>query len=330
MDSRDYGVLLPHFGSHASRESIIKEAVRLESLGFDSVWVRDHVVYAPHEYEDPDPTFLDPIVVLGAVAATTSRIRLGTAALIPHRHPVQTALALASLDFLAGPGRLTVGMGLGSFDHEFSAVGMAGWDRRDVVEEQVRIMRQLWSGDVVSHKGQYYEFNDVAIRPIPENGNLPIWYSGASPAAVRRAVEYCDGWLPGALPRRDYVDRRRRLELLAREAATSTPAGGIIPFVSPARTVEAAVDAVPFPAILQMANERYARPGPEGFRTLEDLDGALIAGPPSKLVEEIKLYTEAGASTFVLDLRFRFDDWRECTEIIAEQVLPELRQSEKA
>jgi probable F420-dependent oxidoreductase len=318
-----FGVLLPHFGPHASRDTVVREAVRLEELGFDSVWARDHVVYEPHEYEHPDPTFLDPIVVLSGVAAVTSRIGIGTGTLIPHRHPVAAALALSSLDALAGPGRLTVGIGLGSFGHEFDAVGMNGWDRREVVEEQVGIFRRLWTGEQITHHGRFYDFRDVAISPVPEARDLPIWYSGTSRAAVRRAVEYGDGWLPGSLPRAEYRDRRQRMEALANQAGRATPESGLIPFVSPGRTVEDAVAAVPMDAILAMANKRYRRP--EGFSTLEDLDGTLMAGPPERLVEEIRRYEELGSSTFVLDLRFRFDNWRECTELLASEVLPRVR-----
>jgi alkanesulfonate monooxygenase SsuD/methylene tetrahydromethanopterin reductase-like flavin-dependent oxidoreductase (luciferase family) len=236
---------------------------------------------------------------------------------------VAAALALSSLELLAGPGRVTVGMGLGSFGHEFDAVGMKGWDRREVVEEQVGIFRRLWSGQTVTHRGRFYEFEDVAISPVPAARDLPVWYSGTSWAAARRAVEYCDGWLPGSLPRGEYRARVARMGELAGAAGKPVPPGGLIPFVSPGRTVEEAVSKVPVDAILATANKRYQRPG--GFSTVNDLDGALMAGPPERLVEEIRAYEEAGCTTFVLDLRFRFDDWQECTELLASEVLPALR-----
>jgi probable F420-dependent oxidoreductase len=281
------------------------------------------VVNEPHEYEHPDTTFLDPVVVLSGVAAVTSRIGIGTGTLIPHRHPVAAALALSSLDALAGSGRLTVGIGLGSFGHEFDAVGMGTWDRREVVKEQVGIFRRLWTGERVSHHGTFYDFNDVAISPVPRARDIPIWYSGASRAAVRRAVEYGDGWLPGSLPRAEYRERRQRMAALAAQAGRNVPESGLIPFISPGRTVEEAVAAVPMEAILAMANKRHRRPN--GFSTLEDLDGTLMAGPPERLVDEIRRYEELGASSFVLDLRFRFDDWRDCTELLAAEVLPHFR-----
>jgi len=322
---RGYGVLLPHFGPHASREVITETAVELERLGFDAVWARDHIVYEPHEYEDPDPTFLDPIVVLSGVAAVTERIGLGTGTLIPHRHPVHTALLMSSLDFLAGPGRVVMGMGLGSFDHEFRAVGMGDWDRREVIPEQVEIMRRLWRGEPVTHEGAFYRFDDVSIHPIPAGGNLPIWYSGTSAAAVRRAVEFCDGWLPGSLPRHEYAKRHALMERLAGEAGKAVPTSGVIPWISPGRTVEEATSKVPMEPILAIANKRYAKQDTESYRTLEDLDGTLIAGPADVIAEEIRRYEEVGVSHFVFDLRFRFADFGECAALLADEVLPQLR-----
>ena len=77
--SHKYGVLMPHFGSAASRERLVGGAKLAEDLGFDSVWVRDHIVYRPHEHEDPDPVHVDPFVALAAIAGVTEKVQLGTA-----------------------------------------------------------------------------------------------------------------------------------------------------------------------------------------------------------------------------------------------------------
>ena len=111
MADYKYGILLPHFGSEARRERIVEDSVRIENYGFDSVWVRDHLIYHPHEYEDQNRTFIDPFVALSAIAAVTKKITLATGALIPHRNPVHAALLVGSLDFIAGPGRLVIGWG---------------------------------------------------------------------------------------------------------------------------------------------------------------------------------------------------------------------------
>jgi len=88
-----FGLLLPHFGEHASKRNVIDGSVLAEQVGFDSVWVRDHLVFEPHgEMEKPDRTFYDALTTLTAIGAVTERIELGTGSLIPFRHPLVTAL----------------------------------------------------------------------------------------------------------------------------------------------------------------------------------------------------------------------------------------------
>src|SRR3990172_141431 len=97
----EYGLLLPHFGEHASRDSLLGMARAAEAHGFDSVWVRDHLVFHPHGMEGQDRTHIEPLITLGAIAGATDRLKLGTGSLIPFRHPIHTALALSSLEFVA-------------------------------------------------------------------------------------------------------------------------------------------------------------------------------------------------------------------------------------
>lgn len=325
----EYGVLLPHFGSHASRDRLIAGAREIERFGFDAVWVRDHIVYHPHGHEDQDRTHLDPIVVLSGVAAATQRLVLGTATLILHRHPIHAALALASLEFLAGTGRVIAGLGLGNFNHEFDAVGMGGWDRREVVEEYVTILRRLWTGETVDHEGKYYRFHGVEIRPVPGNREtIPIWYGGASAAAPRRAVEFCDGFLPPRIPRYVLQSRVARLERLAEQAGRVRPRVGVIPYVSPGRTVEEGVRAYNLPSLFA-DTVRLFGPHPAGSLTrFEDLDGAAIAGPPDLIVEEVRRFQALGADHFVFDMRVQFQVWEECIRMVGEEVLPALHRGD--
>ena len=83
-----YGLLLPHFGENASKDKLIEGAKKAEHLGFDSVFVRDHLVFHPHGMEGTNNTFIDPFIVLSAIGAVTSKIQLGFGSLIPHRHPL--------------------------------------------------------------------------------------------------------------------------------------------------------------------------------------------------------------------------------------------------
>ncbi len=321
-----YGVLLPHFGREATPDRIVEGAKQSEAYGFDSVWVRDHLVFQPHPTEDQNKTHVDPFVVLSGIATVTKRITLATGTLIPHRNPIHTALLLGSLDFLAGPNRILSAWGIGTFDHEFVAAGMAGWDRREVIEEQVAIMRKLWTGQSVSHHGKYYNFDDVEIHPVPGDRDIPIWYGGMSPASVRRAVEYCEGWVPGRAPRTTFKRLLNRMQRLADEAGKPLPETGIIPFVVPGRTYEEALKYVNVPATIVEANRLYPRP--EGYETMDDIEGAVVAGPPDKLIEEVRKFQEAGAQHYVFDMRLRFDDWEECLRLIGEEVLPELKRGD--
>ena len=323
----EYGILLPHFGRYATRERLLESARKIETYGFDSVWVRDHIVYHPHEHEDQDRTHVDPIVVLSALAGVTEKLTLGTATLIPHRHPIELALVLASLERMAGAGRIIAGLGLGTFQHEFDAIGMAGIDRRELFPEYVEVMRAVWTGDEVSYDGKFYQFQDVDIHPIPGSpGSIPIWYGGTQVAAVRRAVRYCEGWMPGRMPRSDFRRLRERMEQFAKEYDRPLPAMGLVPFVSPGKTVEVGMKYFDLPGMMaEMERKKFATPDPKDIATW---DGHIMAGPPEVLVGEVRKWQDVGVQHLVFDLRARFADWDEVLGVIGEEVLPQLHRGD--
>jgi probable F420-dependent oxidoreductase len=325
-----YGLLLPHFGSHASRLNLVEIAPVIERYGFDAVWVRDHLVYRPHAHEDPDPTNVDPIVTLAAVAAVTNRLTLATGTLIPHRHPIHTALLLGSLDLVAGPDRLLIGIGLGNDTAEFAAIGQGDWDRRRAVEEYVAILRSLLAGETVTHQGEYYNFDAVAVRPVPRGGRTPIWYGGSSPAAVRRAVEYCDGWMPSRIPRYGFTKRMTRMRDLADEAGRPLPGSGTTCYISPGRSVEEGLRAVHADELIG-ATERAYGEEPTGRRDAYGrLDGAALAGTRDDIIEGVRSFQALGAEHFVFDLRPQFDRWRDHVDFLGEEVLPALLRDDIA
>ncbi len=324
--NRRYGLLLPHFGEHASAAALVDGAQLAERLGFDSVWVRDHLIFHPHGMEGQDRTHLDPLIVLSWVGAATRRLMLGTGSLIPHRHPISLAGALASLGFLAGEGRVIAGMGLGSFQHEFDAIGLGEADRSALLAEQLEIVRRLWSGETVSHEGTYYRFTDVDIHPSPR-GHIPFWYCGGSQAAARRAVEMCEGYFPGRITLRTFERNVKRMRRLAADAGKPVPVAAAIPITSPGRTREEALATVNVEGFLEEANRhgRWIPPASGRFETADDLEGALIAGPPSYIAEIAERYHAAGCEHLVFDLRFQFDRWLELVQLLGEEVLPLLR-----
>ena len=328
---KEYGVLLPHFGRYCTTERMRKAGRLIEGLGFDSVFVRDHVVHTTHGHEDPNATFIDPFVVLSSIAGTTDRLKLGTAILIPHRHPIHAAGLLGSLNFMAGPGRIIAGWGIGNWDREFEAIGLGEWDRREVLEEYVEIMRALWAGDTVDHDGKFFQFQEVEIHPVPDPKNpIPIWYGGNSAAAVRRAVEYCDGWIASRIPISSFELRMKRLRRLSGEADKSLPAVGVVPYVVPAASVEEGIKRLNLDALLEDLNAHEPPPPSGSYGSYDDAGGAAIAGPPDVIVEAVRRFQDAGTDHFVFDLRPCLEDWEERLADIGDNVLPTLREGDRA
>lgn len=228
MTAMKFGLLLPHFGARADRRMLLDGAQKAEEVGFDSVWARDHLLFEPHgEFEDANRDFFEPLTVLTAIGAVTESITLGTATLIPYRHPLITALTLASLSHMVGP-RIIAGWGAGTFDHEFDAVGLGGIFRPELVESNARIFEKVWSEDNVSYKDDHFEFKDVTIYPRPA-GKIPFWYGGATPASARRAAEYCDGWMPGRTTLLTIEKRVKAMSEIVAENGRPMPTVGVIP-----------------------------------------------------------------------------------------------------
>src|SRR5262245_55465265 len=188
-------------------ENMSAVAVRAEQLGFESVWVAEHLVFPtqirsryPYAAEgvppiNPATPLLDPLLVLMQVAARTERIRLGTNVyILPLRHPLAVARMAMTLDLLSN-GRLTFGVGLGWLAEEFDAAGIDFASRGARRREYVRAIRALWTEDAPSFDGRFVSFQPVKFEPKPvQKPHPPIVFGGESDAALRRAAALGDGW----------------------------------------------------------------------------------------------------------------------------------------
>lgn len=327
-----YGLLLPHFGEYASRERLLKGARRAEELGFDSVWVRDHLVFEPHgEMEKPNRTFYEALTTLTAIGAVTDRITLGTGSLIPFRHPLTTALIAGTMTQLVGP-RLVLGCGAGTFDHEFDAIGWGDRNRVDLVRSNAAILRKVATENDVSYSDENFSFENITVEPKPVGGPIPFWYCGATPRSARLAVEFCDGWLPGRISLRTLRKRVAMMDELSEKVGRKRPTVGVIPPTSIERTREEALAHVNVPGLLAWANKaKFTVKPPSGtFETVEDLEGQLIVGNPDEAVAECRKFEEAGVEHVVFDFRFKFDKWFEQIELLGAEVLPRLRRDDAA
>ncbi len=302
-----FGLLVPHFGEAAERDALVEGARLAERLGFDSLWVRDHVVFEPHGLEGSNRTFIDPFVTLAFLAGVTERIGFGTATVIPFRHPFHLAGSVAGLSWV-GHRQLDLGVGGGGFAHEFELLGMSGVDRPDLMREHIAIARALWDGGLPPYESERYSFRRVSLDPAP--APLPrLWFGGSSPRASRLADESFDGWLPGRITFPTF--EKRRSTLAARRAERGVPMllTGAMPLISVAATREEAVRHINVDGLLAGANKWWVTPPSGSFASADDLAGAVIAGAEDDILEGVARYRELGADLLVLDLRFRFSDW---------------------
>ena len=175
--------------SDRATEEVSATAREAERLGFDSLWVPDHVL----KVFGPLP---DPLTLLSFLAGSTGRIKLGTAVLVlPYRHPVVLANIASSLDVLSD-GRLALGVGVGWNEGEFEALGMSKKERGRRTDESLEVLEQLWSGRQTNYEGRFYSFEgaEIGLRPLTPGGP-PILVGGYSEAAFRRASRFGAGWM---------------------------------------------------------------------------------------------------------------------------------------
>ncbi|MEU5878308.1 TIGR03619 family F420-dependent LLM class oxidoreductase [Spirillospora sp. NPDC047279] len=203
--------------------------VEADRLGFESVWLPEHLVFAtdlstaryPGTEEPgikPATPLFDAPAYLCALAAVTEHVRLGTAVyLYGLRHPFVAARAFATLDQISG-GRAIVGVGAGWYEGEWIAAGVDFRTRGKRLDEAIEVSRRLWTEPAVEHHGEHFDFPEVAFEPKPVQARLPIVAGGESGAALRRAATLCDGWI--SMPQtldgaRTRIERLRELRKAA-------------------------------------------------------------------------------------------------------------------
>jgi probable F420-dependent oxidoreductase len=200
----DIGVHLPTQGPVATREALMRFCREAENRNIASLWVSDHVVFPrqksgeypggrfPHA---PDTPYLEPVAVLAAAAMATERARLGSSVFIlGHRHPVVMAKMLTTIDALSN-GRLILGVGVGWWEEELTALGVPYKQRGRHADEILKIFKTLWTEDHPTFNGEFFKFPDLGFQPKPvQKPHPPIWVGGNSPGAFRRVVTYGNGW----------------------------------------------------------------------------------------------------------------------------------------
>lgn len=317
-----FGLLVPHFGAEADQDLLVEGSRLAERLGFDSLWVRDHLVFHPHGMEGTDRTFIEPFVTLAYLAGVTETIGLGAATIIPFRHPINLAYSVASLSWITRR-TFELGIGAGNFQHEFDVIGQGDIDRPAMMREQTLIARELWTGKSVEWHSELYDFSDVDLKPQPLYP-VPVWWGGATPASVRLAVEFCEGWLPGRITFPTYEVRVAKIRELGAEQGRPPVLVGAVPVTSIADSRDEAISYMNVPGLIDNANHQKFWIKPEGgqFTTFDELDGSVLTGTPDDIVRGVQRYQEIGCDLLIVDFRMRFPDWLEQIERFAREVVP--------
>lgn len=328
-----FGVFLPSFvweGDGPERAQGIRDFARhVEDLGFDSIFITDHLLAAKQFYS---VSFLEPLVSLALVAGVTERVKLGTSVVVvPVRNPVMFAKQVATLQFLC-QDRFILGAGIGWYPPEYAAVGVKKNERGARTDEILDIIIPLLEGDTVSYQGEFYSIENVLIEPRP--GQRPeIWIGGGSQLAdagspdlprfvdaVKERILKTEGWIPRpTCPpddiARDWAELQAYLKENGRDPAELTVAHeNFMHFVATEDPVRARAEQ--HEAFLRVMSE--AR-GPAY------LESVYLFGTPDEIVASLQARVDAGVERFMLHTMTpdpaQLEQW--VTEIVPHVRFPE-------
>ena len=275
-------------------------AKRAEEIGLHSLWVIDRIAYDN----------LEPLTLLAAAAAATTKIRLGTSVLlVGPRHPTLLAKTVATLDFISG-GRLTLGVGFGSRADDFTAVEIPFEHRGSRAEEAIKLMKRLWTEENVTHKGKFFHLENVTIGPRPiQRPHPPIWTGGGAEIALKRAARMADGYICGSSAIQEFPAIWEKISGFAvaagRKPETIEKAG--LTFISIDENKAKAVE-----DCAAYLNRYYGK-------VRMDVEKTFPVGAPEACAERIRLFFSKGLDTLIIGLAR--PDVKQL-DLLGEKVLP--------
>ncbi len=297
-----FGVTIPNNWGVDDPQQVLEFGPLAERLGYDSVWVMDHLFNTGYIRERlEDKPYYHPMSTLSYLAATTSKVTLGTSVLVlPYHNPVELAKYAATLDQISG-GRVTLGVGVGAMTEEFEALGISMRQRGSLTDECMDIMKELWSSRLPRYQSKRWDFSDLYFSPKPVQPTIPLWVGGSSPGAMKRTALRGDGWHPTGLSPEGYALGKQEITDAA-EAAGRDPST-----MTWSTRVEVEVHGRPSS---DRAASRTTMPGDD----------------PALMVASIKAYQDAGVEHMVLALNSGdVPALKRLMETIANEVLPEFR-----
>ena len=302
----EFGVTIPNNWGVEDPQAVVNFGPLAEELGFDSVWVMDHLFNNGYIRERlDDKPYYHPMATLSHVSALTSRVQLGTSVLVlPYHNPVELAKYAATLDQMSG-GRVVLGVGVGAMTPEFDALGIPMSQRGSLTNESMDIMRELWSNEDPRFNSERWQFEDLKFSPKPVQSvagspHVPLWVGGGSPGALRRAARRGNGWHPSGMSAEEFAIGRQRVRELAESAGRN-----------------------PDDLVMSARVEVEAHGGPSSQRAADR--SRLPGDDPAGMIAGIAAYREAGVQHIVLALNTGdVGRLRELMHSIASDVIPQL------
>jgi probable F420-dependent oxidoreductase len=275
---------------------------KCEEIGIDSFWMIDRIAYDN----------LEPLSVVAATAAITHNVRLGTSILLPAlRHPTLLAKTLATIDFISN-GRLILGVGFGSRESDFSAVEVPYEGRGSRAVEAIQLMKRLWSEDNVTHKGRFFNVQNLTIGPRPIQKRLPVWTGGSADIALRRAGTWADGFICGSSAIPEFSSTWEKVasyaSLAGRNPAEIEKAG--LTFMAINDNKARAIDTV-----AAYVTRYYGR-------LRGDVESTFLVGSAADCAEKIRSFFRKGLETLIIGMA---DPDLKQLDLLAEKVLPAIK-----
>jgi probable F420-dependent oxidoreductase len=284
-------------------ENVVKFAKQCEAMGCHSMWTIDRIAYDN----------LEPLTLLAAAAGATQNIRLGTSVLLGNlRHPSHLAKIVATLDFISN-GRITLGLGFGSRESDYTAVEIPFDHRGSRAVEQVELMKRLWTEDHVTHKGKFFNVQNLTIGPRPvQKPHPPLWTGGSAETALKRAGTWANGFICGSSAIPDFPATWEKVSGYAKAAGRDpnkiTKAGLTFMAINDDQTkaIKSVEDYV----------MRYYG------RLRADVANTSLVGSPLAVVDRIGSFLSKGLDTLIIGLA---DPDPRQLDLFAEKVLPKVK-----
>ena len=314
-----FGVAVPNYRKLASPENLVKISTRCEELGFDSLWVTDHVVVPAPYREMFGATVYDPLSVMAFLAAHTQRVEIGTAVLvIPYRNPVVVAKQLATIDNLSN-GRVVLGTGSGWAREEFEVLGVPYDERGPITDEYLKVILELWTNPKPSFEGRYVTLKEVHAEPLPvRQPHPPILVGGYGKRAIRRAVALGQGWLPDGMSLPD-LEKAIGFMRQTAEAAGRDPASLSVALRTGLYLREVTGEA---------GVGRFPAPWEQAAAFTEDAERLPFRGSAEQVVDDIRQAERIGVDHLIVESPVQRGDERfDTIEAFAEYVLPAFREA---